>query len=119
MLNALNELCIEATKGNNGTTKALNHFLDYAASNQEPMIIYRESDMILTIDSDAAYLVAPKARSRAAGYFYLRNKYEKLFDGAVYVIAKVIERVMGSAAEAECGGLDMNEQESIPLRMTL
>ena len=26
------------------------------------------------IDSDAAYLVAPRAKSRATGYFYLSNK---------------------------------------------
>ena len=32
------------------------------------------SDMLLNIDSDAAYLVLPKARSRVAGYFRLLDK---------------------------------------------
>ena len=73
-LHALNELCVAATKGNEETVKALNHFLDYTASNREPMIVYSKSDMILAIDSDAAYLVAQKEQSRAAGYYYLGNK---------------------------------------------
>ena len=57
--------------------------------------------MQLEIDCDAAYLVAPKARSRAAGYHYLGNYDGKLFNGPIYVLAKVIKAVMSSAVEAE------------------
>ena len=89
-LHALNELCVAATKGNEETVKALNQFLDYAASNQELMIIYRQSDMMIAIYNDAAYLVAPKARSRAAGYYYLGKKDGKLFNGEVYALTKII-----------------------------
>ena len=31
--------------------------------------------MCLHIDTDAAYLVAPEAKSQIAGYYYLSNKY--------------------------------------------
>ena len=58
-------------------------------------------------------------RSRAAGYFYLGNKDDKLFNGSIFIIAKIIKAVMSSAAEAECGGLFLNAQEAIPLCMTL
>ena len=34
---------------------------------------YHASDMILNIDSDAAYLVLPNARSRIAGIYHLTN----------------------------------------------
>ena len=61
--------------------------------------------MQLMVDSDAAYFVVPKARSRVAGYHYIGNKYGKLFHGPIYVLAKVIKVVMALAAEAECGGL--------------
>ena len=62
------------------------------------------------VDSDATYLVAPKARSRAAGYHYLENKDGKLFNRPIYVLAKIIKAVMSSAAEAECGRLYINAQ---------
>ena len=71
--------------------------------------------MILTIDSDAAYLVAPKARSRAAGYFYLGNNDGKLFNGPIFILTKLIQAVMASAAEAECAGLYLNAHESVPM----
>ena len=119
MMHALNELCIAATKGTPATATALTHFLNYCASNPEAEIIYRKSDMVLTIDSDAAYLVAAKARSRAAGFFYLGNKDNQLFNGPIYVLTKIIQAVMSSAAEAECGGLYLNAKEAVPMRNTL
>jgi hypothetical protein len=119
MMHALNELCIAATKGTEATSKALDHFLNYCATNPEAEIIYRRSDMILQIDSDAAYLVAPKARSRAAGFFYLGNKDGSLFNGPIFILTKIIQAVMSSAAEAECAGLYLNAHESVPMRTTL
>ena len=65
------------------------------------------------------YLVASKARSRAAGYFYLGNKDGKLFNGPIFILAKVTKAVMASAAEAKYGGLYMNTQESLPIKNTL
>ena len=79
----------------------------------------RASDMILRVDSDAAYLVAPEARSRAGGYHYLSNKEGTVFNGPVLALAKVIKNVMASAAEAELGALYLNGQEAVALRDTL
>ena len=47
--------------------------MDYLATYPNAYIRYYASDMVLNIDSDAAYLVAPKARSRVAGYYHLTN----------------------------------------------
>ena len=101
-LHSLNELSIKATEE---TQTALIQFLNYIASNLDGTIIYRASDMILLCESDAAYLVAPKSRSRLGGYHYLRNKLGTQFNGPIYLLAKIIKAVMGSAAEAEVGGL--------------
>jgi hypothetical protein len=68
MLHALNDIATSTINGREATLAATNHFLNYAASNPNGEIIYRGSDMILKIDSDAAYLVRPEARSRADGY---------------------------------------------------
>ena len=118
-LHALNELSIKATEATEETQDALIQFLNYVASNPDATIIYRASDMILSCDSDAAYLVAPKSRSRAGGYHYLGNKDGTQFNGPIYVLAKIINAVMASAAEAEVGALYMNAQELSPMRTTL
>jgi hypothetical protein len=101
MRHVLNEIAIASTNGTDATMAATKYFLDYAASNQDAVIRYQASDMILYVVSDAAYLVCPKARSRAGGYHYMGNKDGKLFNAAIFVLAKVIKNVMASAAESE------------------
>ena len=49
--------------------------MDYLYSHPNATIRYKASDMQLHIQSDAAYLVAPKAKSRVGGYFYLSDKH--------------------------------------------
>jgi hypothetical protein len=115
----MNELCIAAIKGTQETQEALEYFLNYCATHPEAEIIYRASEMILSVDSDAVYQVASKSRSRASGYHYLGNLDGKLFNGAIFILAKIIKSVMQSAAEAECGGLYMNAKEAVPMRITL
>ena len=62
------------------------HFLNYCATNPDASIIFRRSDMILTLDSGACYLNAPKATSRAGGYHYSGNGDGKLFNGPIYIL---------------------------------
>ena len=117
-MHALNEINIEVIKTTERTREVVNHFLDYCITHPKAQIIYRASDMQIHIESDAAYLVAPKGRNRAGGYFYLGNKDGKLFNGAIFILAKIIKAVMSSAAEAEVGSLYMNAREAIPLIYT-
>lgn len=44
--------------------------------------------MILQVDTDVAYLVAPKARSRAGEYYFLGNKDHTMFNGTIHILAK-------------------------------
>ena len=68
--------------------------------------------MTLHIDSDAAYLVLPSAKSRIAGYFYLSNhpKFHipTKLNAPVIVECKTLRHVVASAAEAETGGVFHN-----------
>ena len=93
--------------------------MDYLYTNPDAKIIFRASDMQLHIDSNAAYLVHPKARSRAGGYHYLGNFDGKLFNGPIYILAKVIKAVMSSAADAECGSLYINASDAVSFIITL
>ena len=103
--------------------KALEHFIDYCYHNQDAEKLYKASNMILHIDSDAAYLVLPKARSRAAGFFYFQNKPTSkphpTVNGAVLVECTTLRHVVSSAAEAEVGALFHNARVALPIRQLL
>eukprot|EP00957_Ditylum_brightwellii_P104070 7928480-Ditylum_brightwellii.AAC.1 len=58
--------------------------LDYCHTHPNATLQFLASNMILTLHSDALYLSEKKARSRAAGYFYLSNKDDEEFNnGAI------------------------------------
>ena len=68
--------------------------------------------MILYVNTDAAYLVLPKARSRIAGYYYLVAQYpttdaipKPTLNGAIHFKCKTLKHVIASAAKAETGRL--------------
>ena len=76
--------------------------------------------MILNVHSDASYLSVSKARSRAAGIYFLsslptKNKPIKL-NGFFHVMSSVLKFV---AAEAELGALFLNIKEARIIRLTL
>jgi hypothetical protein len=75
--------------------------------------------MQLTIESDASYLSVSKARSRAAGYFYLSSHSKPTNNGAIHVFCHVMREVVSSAAEAELGALFNNSKEACPLQIAL
>lgn len=75
--------------------------------------------MQLTIDSDASYLSVSKARSRAAGYFYLSARSNPILNGAIHVTCHVLKEVVSSAAEAELAALFYNSKEACALRIAL
>ena len=115
MLHGLNAIASAVTKGTTSTAAAVQRLMDYAHSNPDAEILYRASDMVLQTDSDAAYLVEPEARSRAGGFHFLGSRDHKLFNGPIYVLAKVIKSVMASAMEAEIAAMFMNAQKIILL----
>jgi hypothetical protein len=78
--------------------------------------------MILHIHSDASYLSENEAKSRAGGFFYMgsNNKTDqKLTNGAILIISKVLKHVMSSAVEAEIGAVFINAKEGAVIRTIL
>lgn len=118
-MHAINDLASNKNTGTQNTYKELIKLLDYCASNPNPTKMYRASDMILAVDSDAAYLVASKARSRAGGYFYLTTKDGQRMNASIAVTASIMRVVMSSASEAELGALFLNARKALPMRHTL
>jgi hypothetical protein len=124
MLPALNQISTQQSKPTQQTNEDANMLLDFAATYPDAKIRFHASDMILNIDTDAAYLVMPNAKSRIAGYFYLSSlpsasNIPVPINGPILVECTTIKHVVGSAAEAECGGCYHNAQKAIPIRIAL
>eukprot|EP00957_Ditylum_brightwellii_P179267 13656472-Ditylum_brightwellii.AAC.1 len=107
------------------TVKEADQLFDYLATYPNATARYTASNMVLYIHSDAVYMVLPEARSHAGGYFYLSNK-TKTNDASNVPINRVvhnkcstIRNAMGSAAEAEVGGLYINCQRGEEMRTAL
>ena len=82
--------------------------------------------MVLHVDSDAAYLVLPNAKSRIARHYYLSTNPpsppappQPARNGPILTECKTLKHVVASAAEAETGGLFYNGQTIIPIRQAL
>ena len=63
MLPTLNQIGATQARPTQETKDKLSCLLDYAATYPEAVVRFHATDMILNVDSDAAYLVLPKARS--------------------------------------------------------
>ena len=85
--------------------------LDYAETYPNTAIRYRASEMVLHVDSDAAYITMPEEIIFYAGHFYLRNwpsprplKNTPKRNGPTNTECKTIRNVLSSSSEAEkCG----------------
>ena len=73
LLVALNTLSQTQAKPTTKTKQLCSHLLNYFATYPNVGLHYQVSAMILHIDSDASYPIAPEAKIRIAGYFYLKN----------------------------------------------
>ena len=122
MLPALNEIGTTQAAPTQYTWDECEQLMDYAATYPHVIVRYYASDMILNIDSDAAYLVLPNAKSRIAGYFYLSSDPINVpppINAPVLVVCKALRHVVASAAESETAGVFINAQIAIPIRNTL
>ena len=100
--------------------------LDYAWTYKDTKVRFHASDMILYVESDAAYLVIPGAKSRIAGYFYLSDKTpssqkvpQPPLNGPLLILCQALRTVVASIAEAETAGVYNSTQEALPIRYIL
>jgi hypothetical protein len=95
-------------------------FLDYMAMQEDAILTYHTSNMVLAIHSDASYLSEPTSCSRAGGHMFMAGKDNIPFNnGAVLNISQKIRAVMSSTAEAELGALFINAKTAVSMRQTL
>lgn len=107
ILPALNTIAQSQAKPTATTKAAINTLLDYCTTYPRVKLRFHASDMVLNIDSDAAYLVAPGATSRLEGYFQLNSAQlsNSHVNAAILVECKTLRHVVASSAEAETAGV--------------
>jgi hypothetical protein len=111
---AISAIAAQQSAPTEQTRKRVDQFLDYMATHPDAKICYRASDMVLNVYSDASYLSASNARSRAGGYFFLGT-----INGAIHITCTILKLVTASAAEAELGAVFLNAQEAKVLHLVL
>ena len=125
LLPALNEIATSQARPTEKTRQKVQWLMDFVATYPNAKIRFYKSDMILYVDSDAAYLVLPNARSRFAGHFFLSNRVPDPFkippppNGPIHTECRTIRNVVASAAEAETAGLFGNSQIAVVIRRAL
>jgi hypothetical protein len=128
MLPAIGTIATQQASATEETLEATTHLLNYCATHPDAIVRFSASDMVLHVDSDASYLSASKARSRAAGYHFLSSKPVEPPDpnapppptnGPITVLCTIMREVVSSASEAELAALFHNGKEACPIRITL
>jgi len=120
MLVALSAIASKQARTTAKTLHKVQLFLDYAASQEEAILTYHVSNMVLAVHSDASYLSEKQARSRAGGHFFMSSNIpDPPNNRAVLNIAQIIHAVMASAAEAKIGAMFINVCKAVPTRKTL
>jgi hypothetical protein len=118
-----NRLGSQVAKPTQTSLRNAYHLLEYAATYPVVRVIFKASDMILRISSDASYSSESRSRSRAGGYFDLIKTHDDPLtaplNGAIHVVSSILNVVVASAAEAEYGALFLNGQQGADLRNKL
>jgi hypothetical protein len=118
---ALSSLASQQAKGTEQTARDATKFLNYCATHPDAKLQYYASDMVLKVHSDASYLSESKARSRAAGHYYMGNKDndDDTHNGTILATTQIMNAVLSSASEAEIGAIFENTKQATILWTTL
>jgi hypothetical protein len=117
ILTALSSLATEQAKPTQKKMEKVKQLLDYCANQEEAIITYNRSKMILVVHSDAEYCNKKNLRSQAGGHFFLSN--EDKFppnNGAIFTNMKKIKAVMVLVVKAKLGALYLNAKEAVYLQ---
>jgi hypothetical protein len=120
LLPALSSLASQQANTTEKTMELYKQFLDYMATQEDAILTYRASNMVLAIHSNASYLFKPKSCSCTGGHMFMARKDNIPFNnGAVLNILQIIRAVMSSTVEAELGALFINAKTAISMRQTI
>ncbi len=110
----------QSSKPTTDTMQQTLQLLDYLATQEDAVLSYHASDMVLAVHSNPSYLSEPKAYSRAGGHFFLSSDTTiPPNNGTVLNIAHIIKNLMSSATKAELAGLYIMAHKAVYSRIIL
>ena len=122
ILVTVNDIAAQQSQATTETEAKMQKLLNYVATHPNATLTYHKSKMQLAVHSDASYLSAPNARSRAWGYFYLSEQdntnSKPPINAPVHTECKIMKHVLSSAIEAEIGVIFLNCQQAEILHTT-
>jgi hypothetical protein len=119
VLTPISAIALQAAQPTKDTLAQTQQLLDYLATQEDAVLTYHRSDMILAAQSNASYLSKPQARSRARVHFFMSNnaKIPPNNNDAILNNATIIKHVMSSATEAELVALYIMAREAVYIRI--
>ena len=119
LLCPISAIASQASDPTEATLRQTTQILDYLATQEEAVLTYKASQMILVVHSDASYLSEPKARSRAGGHIFLSNDGDMPSNNGDIQYITHHKNVMSSATEAELAALYIMAREAVYIRIIL
>ena len=125
VLTALHDMATMQAKTTISMLKQPTILMDYLVTYPNTKLHFYVGNMQQHLESGAAYLLMPEAKSRIAAYFYLHSTphakkcYPKGYNAPIHVKCSTLKKFVSSAAEAECGGIFHNCTTAIGIRDTL
>ena len=120
ILREINEIPRVQSRPIRDTEEKSRILIDYAATYLHATICYKASDMVLHMDSYAAYLTMTEARRFYAGNFYLGDwpspspiKTNPKINDSIHTECKTIRNVVYSSSESETCGTFKNGKKDI------
>jgi hypothetical protein len=105
VLTPISAIASQAAQPTKDTLAQTQQLLDYLATQEDAVLTYHRSDMILAAHSHASYLSEPQAHSCTGSHF--PN------NGAILNNATIIKHVMSSFTEAEMAALYIMAREAV------
>ena len=119
MLTAVCLLSSQQAAPTANTMRAAFRLLGYAKLHPNHCLVFKPSDMILRIHSDASYLNRNKSGSTAGGYHYLGTTDPEFYNGPVFCHCTLIPVKCQAVSEAEYAGVFCNGQVGVDGRNIL
>jgi hypothetical protein len=73
LLCPISTIALQSSKPTEDTMRQTLQLLDYLATQEDVVLSYHASDMVLAVHSNASYLSKPKAQSQSGGHFFLSS----------------------------------------------
>jgi hypothetical protein len=120
LLCPISAISSQSSKPTEDTLQQTLQLLNYLAMQEDAILSYHASDMVLAVKSNARFLSKPKAQSQVGGHFFLSsNTTVPPNNGATLNIAHIIKNVMSSATKTELAGLYIMACKAIYIRIIL